>query len=381
MSNHRKLNSLNNSKSIVKAYKGAKEFSHLRHEHNLVQKERFQTSTDRILQVNNFGFGRKADFRIKEQFVRNIILQVKLTDAGTCVLKPNWQNLLIDRITQRGIGGESDVYKSGYTNFIETMRGVPDDKIKARYQEVSSGDKSLTNPGTITGYVLLNVLYSHINRKVSKHFPQYQLSQASDFEIDFNALSDIVTSGTCVFNDCKIIMEYSDVEDKSALRQSEQHNHYEAISYSANLNASTDRVYKLTSIPTSEIAEIIFSVTLDSDSNIYNLQPCTEIKLLMSDKEIVWSRDNISEILDICEYHTPNEYDLGGTTQKYYVLKFSPDYVKQLEDRMHSEGIVASEDDLTLSFKTPTNGAAKIYYTAIKKKIDVFANYQMSTLY
>ena len=381
MSNHRKLNSLNNSKSIVKAYKGAKEFSHLRQEHNLVQKERFQTSTDRLIQVNNFGFDRTANFRIKEQFVRNIILQIKLSDAGTCVLKPNWQNLLISRITSRAVGGETDTYKSGHTNFIETMRGVPDDKIKARYQEISEGDKSLTNPGTITGYVLLNVCYSHINRKVSKHFPGYQLSQALEFDIDFNTMAYIVASGTCVFNNCKVIMEYSDVDSNTALRSVEQHNHYEAISYNANLNSSTERVIKLTSIPTSEICEIIFSVTLTSDDNIYKTQSCTEIKLFMSDKEIVWSRDNVSEILDICEHHTPNEYLLGGVVQKYYVLRFSPDYVRQIEDLMHSEGIVCSEDDLTLSFTTPTNGAARIFYTAIKKKIDVFSNYQMNTLY
>ena len=137
----------------------------------------------------NFGFDRQITFTIREQFVRNIILKFGLSNAETCVLKPNWQNILIKRITTRTIGNKSD----------DTIRPCPIEQIL----EVSPNDKSLTNPENIKGYVFLNDDYSNI-------------SQNLEFEIDIASLAEITVSGTCVFSSCKVIFEYSDVSNLSA---------------------------------------------------------------------------------------------------------------------------------------------------------------------
>lgn len=358
-------------------------------------KDTFQVSSDREITVQNAIFGSQGSFRVREQFTRNFVLEITLP-TGTYTTVENWGENLIARITQR-IGGEQEIVKHGWANTLQTIRESEKMAIRDAYFEKTG--LVVANPANpIKAYVFLNIQTSSINRELSQYYPNYQLNQHTEFLIDFNSSADVVSAGTPPTTmSARIFYEYAGVLHNKDLmpkfdgptgKGGEQLNTHEIVSYQYNMNTTGDlkRSVDLRSFPTSEIDELIMFVTNTTDittnKNRFLSQPLKNIKLTMSDREIIDSKDDFHEMKALWRQNVPNEYKVGGVDKKFYVLDLSPvNYVRSESKDVYVQGVLLSEEDLLLEFDVPADVACVLHIMGVKKTIHHFKNGNLSRVY
>lgn len=403
MSVQKKLQTLANNKSIIDIYPGNNRMSLLRKEINIKSKEMFQVSSDREITVENFGYDRTGAFRVREIFTKNFVMEVTLARNGVdCQLKNNWADLLKKRIREK-VGGEQEIVKHGWADTIQTYREAENQEIRDKYSLLTEGNgQSLTLTAaspTIVGYTMLNIQSSSINPHIAQYYPNYQLNSSSDFDIEFQPSSEILVSGTApIMTKCRILYEYAAPLHNRVLRSKfdkgqpgqgdfkpggEELTFHEMVSYEYPLtNGSADRSVKLRSFPTSEIDELVFVFSLDSDAHKLKTQKCSQIKLTMSDREIVDAPNAFQEMKALFRNELPNKYKVGGVEQDFNVLDLTPLNYKEQEKKMwHVQGVILSEEDLLLEFLTPTNANGTLFIYGVKKVFNLFKNGNLKRIY
>lgn len=403
MSVEKKLATLSNNASIIDAYNNKGSISVLRKELNFKNKEIFQVSSDREISIENIGFDRTGQFRVREIFTRNFVMEITLIRNGAdCVLKNNWCPLIIKRLRER-VGGENEIVKHGWANNLQTYREINDIDLRNKYSLLSEGNGvslnlTTANP-TIVGYVFLNIQTASMNMNLAQYFPNYQLNSSADFEIEFEAASQILVSGTApIISKGRIMYEYAAPLNYNNLKPKfdqgepgqvgfkkggEELNFHEITSYEYPLSSgSVNRSVLLRSFPTSEIDELTFVFSLDSSNNKFITQKCTNIKLVMSDREIIDAPNDWQEFKQLFRNDIPNKYLVNNNEQNFYCLDLTPlSYKEQEKKGINVVGVVLSEEDILLQFDTPTNAAGTLYIYAVKKVLQIFKNGNMSRVY
>ena len=147
-------------------------------------------------------------------------------------------------------------------------------------------------------------------------------------------------------------------------------------------NGSVNRSVKLRSFPTAEIDELVFVFTLDSDNNELVTQKCSNIKLIMSDRDIIDAKNQFQEMKALFRNELPNKYKVNNVEQDFNVLDLTPLNYKEQEKRMiHVQGVILSEEDLLLTFDTPTNANGKLLIYGVKKVLNIFKNGNLKRVY
>jgi hypothetical protein len=358
----------------------------------------FQISSDREISVENANYDAQGHFRIRETYSRNFVMEITLA-AGTYVLKNNWAQLIIKRIREK-IGGEQEIVKDGWANAVQTYREAENQEIRDKYSLLAEGNgASLTNPATpIVGYVFLNIQTASINPNMAQYYPNYQLNTSANFDIEFAPSADILVSGAAPnISKCRILYEYAAPLHQRSLKSKfdapnssgkiieggEEVNTHEIVSYCYPLtNGTVNRSVKLRSFPTSEIDELVYWFSLDSDANKYLTQKCTNTKLTMSDREIIDAPNDFQEMKALFRNSLPNVYKVNGVDQKFQVLDLTPLNYKEQESKLiNIQGVVLSEEDLLLEFDTPTAANGKLYIYGVKKVLNFFKNGNMKRVY
>ena len=230
---------------------------------------------------------------------------------------------------------------------------------------------------------------------MSQYYPNYQLNQHTEFLIDFNYAENIVSAGTAPLSmSARIFYEYAGVLHNKDLREKfgdnggEQLNTHEIVSYEYNTsaNGSLLRSVDLRSFPTSEIDELVMFVTIATDittnKNRYLTQPLTDIKLTMSDREIINSKGDFQELKELWRQNCPNVFKIGGVEKRFYVLDLSPiNYVRSESKDMYVQGVILSEEDILLEYTVPTDVPHVLHIYGIKKTIHHLKNGNLSRVY
>ena len=395
MSVQKKLATLSNNDSLISVLPGSLYMSALRKTIYIKNKDTFQVSSDRELTVQNAIFGSQASFRVREQFTRNFVLQITLP-IGTYTLVENWAENLIVRVTQR-IGGDNEIVKNGWANTLQTIRESETIEKRDKYM-IKTGSATSNPTSPVKAYVFLNIQTSSINKEMSQYYPNYQLNQHTEFLIDFNYAENIISAGTAPLSmNARVFYEYAAVLHNKDLRPKfdgpngkggEQLNTHEIVSYVYNIKAdgSLSKSVDLRSFPTSEIDELVFFVTNTSDivttKNRFLTQPVTNIKLTMSDREIIDSKDSFDEIKQLWRQNCPNVFKVGGVEKRFYVLDLSPiNYVRSESRDLYVQGVILSEEDILLEFDVPTDVPSVLHIMGIKKTIHHLKNGNLARVY
>lgn len=404
MSVQKKLETLANNDSIIKILPGNLHMSILRREVFMKQKEAFQVSSDREITVQNFGYGQTGSFRVREVATRNFIMEITLAN-GTYVLPNNWAMKLVKRIREK-VGGENEIVKHGWANAVQTYRECVDMETRDKLSLLSEGNGvSLTNPSApIVGYVFLNIAAASINPKLAQYYPNYQLNQSAEYEIEFAESADVIVSGTApAIQKCRILYEYAAPLKNRVLRSKfdqgtpgqagfieggEKLMFHEIVSYEYPLGTTgnTSRSQTLRSFPTSEIDELVFffvnSTDITTNKNNLLTQKLTDIKLTMSDREIIDAQNDFQEFKQLFRNYIPNKFKIGGSEKNFYTLDLSPlNYVKQESNLIMVQGVVLSEEDLLLEFKVPSDVAGTLFIYGVKKQYNEFKNGNLKRFY
>lgn len=396
MSAIKKLQTLGNNSSLIDVLPGDLKMSILKKGIFVKNKEMFQVSSDREITVQNANFGQQGSFRVREQHSKNFVVEVTLP-AGTYTLRENWALTLLDgdRIRQQ-IGGENEIVKHGWSNNIQTIRECDDMEVRDKYMSLTGA--AITNPTVPqVAYVFLNIQTASINSGIAQYYPNYQLNQSADFLLDFNTSASIVSAGTppTAFTKCRILYEYATVLNNSDLRPKfdspnmkggEQLMTHEIVSYEYALGTtgSTRRTIKLRSFPTSEIDELVFFYSNNTDiaNNKYLTQPVQNIKLTMSDREIVDSQNKFHEVKQLWRDDIPCKFKVGGVEKDFYTIDLSPVNYKRSEKKsFFIQGVILSEEDLLLEFDIPADVAGRLYIYGVKKVIHFLKNGNLRRVY
>lgn len=400
MSVEKKLATLANSKSIIDTFANS-QMSLLRKNMAIKGKEIFQVSSDRETTVTNAGFGQQGHYRMRETFYRNMVLELALP-AGTYQLPRNWGLRAVDSLREL-IGGEQEIVKSGWANHLQTYRECQSEEARIKY-ELLSGD-AVTNPtGTIYAYVFLNVGTGSINPHMAQYLPAYQLNASPEYQIKFSPWSDVAIAGAQQnFVSARVFFEYAsplrqrDLRPKFAVpakegeapkKAGEEQVFHEIVSYEYNLpaNGSVNRAQLLRSFPLSEIDELVFIHVADTEiatnKNNLNATSVTNIKVQLSDREIIDAKNSFQSIKQLFRNNLPNTYNAGGAERDMNVLDLTPlNYKEQETSRVFIQGVILSEEDVNLTYDVPTDVAGKLYIYGVKKVLLRYTNGNLQRFY
>jgi hypothetical protein len=397
MSVEKKLATLANNKSIIDAYTNSS-MSLLRKELAIKSKEMYQVSTDREITVTNANWGSQGHFRVRETFSGAFCMEIRLP-AGTYQLPNNWISQAVVRIRQK-IGGEQEIVKHNWANVIQTYRESESEATRDKLSNLMGN--AVTNPTSeVVAYLFLNIQTSSINPHVKQLYPNYQLNVSTEFDIDFAEKTSIAIAGTLPnISSCKILYEYAaplrqrdlrpkfDNPSNPAAKVGEEIIFHELVSYEYPVAAGggISKQVRLRSYPLSEIDELVMIFVNDTDiatnKNKLLSQKLRNIKLTMSDREIIDAQRDFQDIKALFRNELPNTYKVGGVEKNFYVLDLTPmNYVHQEKKMTYIQGVILSEEDLLLEFDIPADVAGQLYIYGVKKVFHRFKNGNMQRFY
>jgi hypothetical protein len=384
MSNQKKFDTLNKGRSIVDGFKGLDSVRKI----NFMAKNmnRFQSSDNNFETMNSFGFGQQGYFQLNGQFIKNVVMQVKLA-AGTYVLPNAWGANLIDEMRIRE-PGESERIVKGIHNTIVSLREVEKDDIRNAY--VQQLGTAATNPTSEAEcFIVLNILHSSMNPYLSQYYPKYSCKDPIQVSVKFNTAALVLTSGTTTISDVKIHFELGEFEDSASLSSKmlstdklnkviEKTYGYEfiPIDNQALNNGSVNRTIRIPTFEVAEYDELVALVVLDSAVTTNNYlygQAVSNKQLLISTREIINERGNYHNIKALMRYEKPLSYTLDSADRYIQVFDLAPhSYVHQNKSGIQHVGVVLSNETIILKFDTPTNANSTCYLYAIRKVLRTF---------
>lgn len=384
MSNQKKFETLNNGKSIVDGFKGMDTVRKI----NYLAKNssRFQVSDNNYETMNTYGFGQQGYFQLNGQFIKNIVMQVKLA-AGTYVVPNAWGANIIDELRVRE-PGESERVIKGIHNTILSLREVEKNDIRDAY--VSQLGVAATNPtAEVEAFIMLNILHSSMNPFLSQYYPKYSCKDPVQVTVKFNTAALVLTSGTTTISDIKIHFELGEFENSKSLMASLMSENkmnkivertfgyeYIAIDNQALNNGSVNRTIRIPTFEVAEYDELVALVVLDtavaSNNYLYG-QSIKNKELLISTREIINERGNYHNIKALMRYEKPLSYSLDSASRYIQVFDLAPNsYVHQNKSGLLHTGVVLSNETIILKFDTPTNGNSTCYLYAVRKVLRTF---------
>lgn len=380
MSNQKKFETLGpGKKSIVDGFKGVDSVRKIKF--MMKNMDRFQVTDNNYESLNTYGFGQQGYFQLNGSFLKNVVLQVKLS-AGTYVVPNAWGANLIDEIRVKEVGENERVIK-GIHNTMLSIREIEKDDSRAEY--VSLLGTAATNPTSeIECFIFLNILHSSINPYLSQFYPQYKTASPVQVTIRFNPAVLVLSSGTATMSDVKVHFELGEFADPSrALKNNEEGMHETTYGYEPILidnqslnNGAVARTIRLPSFEVSEYDELIAMVVLDSalttNNYLYGQQIDTK-ELLISTREIIKEHGNYHKIKSLMKYEKPLYFALDSANRFIHTFDLAPlSYVQQNKSGIHYSGVVLANETIIIKFNTPTNANSTCYIFGIRKVLRSF---------
>lgn len=380
MSNQKKFDTLGaGKKSIVDGFKQIDSVRKIKH--MMKNDHRFQVSDNNYESLNTYGFNTQGYFQLHGNFLKNIILQVKLS-AGTFVAPNGWGANIIQEIRVKE-PGESEKVITGLDNTILSLREIEKDDIRAEY--VSLLGTAATNPvAEVEAFIFLNILHSSINPYLSQFYPAYKTNNPIQVTIKFNPASLVLTSGTTTMSDVKVHYELGEYANNSVALiknepgQVEMTYGYEVVQIDNQSlsNGSVNRTIKLPTFEVSEYDELVCMVVLDSavaSNNYLWGQAISEKELLISSREVVREHGNYHKIKQIMRYEKPLSYSLDSATRYIHVFDLATTpYVQQNKSGLHHAGVALANESVIIKFNTPTNANSTCFIYAVRKVLRMF---------
>lgn len=384
MSNQKKFDTLNKGKSIVDGFKSIDSVRKIGF--MAKNRSRFQSSDNNYETMNSYGFGQQGYFQLNGQFIKNVVMQIKLA-AGTYVVPNGWGANIIDELRVRE-PGESERVIKGIHNTILSLREVEKDDIRDGY--ITQLGTAATNPTSeVEAFIVLNVLHSSMNPYLAQYYPKYACKDPVQITVKFNTAALVLTSGTTTISDVKIHFELGEFEDAKSLSVPMMHENkmnkviektygyeYIAIDNQPLNNGSVSRTIRIPTFEVAEYDEIVALVVLDtavaSNNYLYG-QSIKNKELLISTREIINERGNYHNIKSLMRYEKPLSYSLDSATRYIQVFDLAPNsYVHQNKCGIQHVGVVLSNETIILKFDTPTNGNSTCYLYAVRKVLRTF---------
>lgn len=402
MSVQKKLETLGGNSSIVEVLPTTLTGSLLNKGFFIKSKEIFQVSSDRKITVSDAGWGVQGDFKMRDVYTRNAVLEIKLP-PGTYTTRKHWGLKLLNKgHLEERTGSENQIRKNGWCNVIQTLRECDDMNIRDKYMSYT-GD-AVVNPTTdIYAYVFLNIQCGSINSGIAQYYPNYQLNSSNEIYLDFGKEESVVSAGTAppIFK-AIIYLEYANTLHNSSkkpkfdmvnkitkktVRGGDERYFHECTSYEYKMKVENtlSRSKLLRSFKSSEIDELVFFFTNATDiaeHNILETQPLKNIKLTLSNEEIIDSHNTFQEIKSLWRHSLPNVFKNNNNEKHFYVLDLTPLNYKRSEIKnFYIQGVVLSEEDVYLEFDVPTDVAGTLYIYAVMKTAHMFKNGGLKRLY
>jgi hypothetical protein len=384
MSNQKKFETLNKGRSVVDGFKGMDTVRKI----NYLAKNstRFQSSDNNYETMNSYGFGQQGYFQLNGQFIKNIVMQIKLA-AGTYVVPNAWGANIIDELRIRE-PGESERIIKGIHNSILSLREIEKNDIRDAY--VVQLGSAATNPtAEVEAFIMLNILHSSMNPYLSQYYPKYATKDPIQVTVKFNTAALVLTSGTTTISDVKIHFELGEYEDPKPLMSHlsmgskmgkiiEKTFGYEYIPIDNQPlnNGSVSRTIRIPTFEVAEYDELVALVVLDTavaTNNYLYGQTVSNKQLLISTREIINERGNYHNIKALMRYEKPLSYSLDSASRYIQVFDLAPNsYVHQNKSGLLHAGVVLSNETIILKFDTPTSGNSTCYLFAVRKVLRTF---------
>lgn len=384
MSNQKKFDTLRNSKSITDGFRGVDAVRRIGW--FLKNKDRFQVSDNNTYSLTQKSFGGRGELTFSGDYIKNIVLQVKLP-AGTYVVENGWGAKILKTIRVRECGAPEYIY-DGIHNAMISLRELEKDDIRDEYVNLLGA--ATTNPTTdITAFIFINILHSSINSGLAQFYPNYHARDNVAVSFEFESMSNVLTSGTTTLGDVIVHYEVGEFHNKPPTDKMHKEMtfgfEYVRIDDQLLTNGSVNRTIQLPSFEVSEYDELVMMVVLEASITAKNYLYGIDIKnknLTLSNREIIKEEGDYHKIKSIMNYEKPITFNLSGSSRHLHVFELAPiSYVKQIKSGVNHQGVKLSNETVILKFDTATTANSRAFLYGIRKIMRDFDGTRVSKKY